>query len=55
MKLFQALESRIVGQGVSSQHDHSNPIVPLYLKRESLVERIVPSLNVVVALKALLS
>ena len=53
--LFRALESNVVGQGVSTLHGHNNLIDPLYLERGPLVGRIQPVLNVFVALKALCS
>ena len=53
--LFRALESNVVGQGVDTLHGHNNLVDLLYLEREPLVGRILPVLNVVVALKALLS
>ena len=55
VRLFRALESNVVGQGVGTLHGHNNSTDPLYLKREHLVGRILPVLSVVVDLKAFLS
>ena len=52
---FRALESSVVGQGVDILHGHNNFVDHPYLGREPLVGRILPVLNVVLGLKALLS